>query len=532
MTACNDTIAAIATPPGTGGVAVLRISGPMALPLLRRLFRPAVARPTDKTTCPPQPLPQTTPSDISLAAFCNSDTPLHQAGTPLHQAGTPLHQADTPGESFSFIPRHLHFGLVLDCDGEELDQALVVYMPGPASFTGEDVAEIHCHGGRGISTALLESVCCAGARLAAPGEFTRRALLNGRLDLTQAEAVAEIIHAPTREGARLAKAKLEGALGRRIAALRSAMDSMRAWVTMAVDFDEEEDIRLATQEGFGSTLATAQRDIRALLAAFERARLWREGGLAVLAGRVNAGKSSLLNALIGRERAIVSSTPGTTRDYIEESLNLSGLPVRLVDTAGLRQSGDMIENEGIQRSRDLAAQADALLFVCDVNTQPLPEEIEFVRKQWPLAQQGRLLLVMNKIDAIHEGQEHDAQAKAQALLRLAGADNSALPVCPVYAVSAKKEAGLDALTQGIRTVLLDGRSEEGGDIAPNIRQSNLLRRSLAELDALSAAIDDDLPPDLLAVHLDAASLYLDEISGRADTEELLDSIFSSFCIGK
>ncbi|MDR2161971.1 MAG: tRNA modification GTPase, partial [Desulfovibrio sp.] len=288
----TDTLAAIATPPGVGGIAVLRISGPAALGVLNQLFAPGAV--------PPANLPRT--------PFCPR-------------------------------PRHLYFGHAMDEAGRVLDHVLAVFMPGPHSATGEDVAEVHCHGGQGIAAALLEMCLAAGARLAGPGEFTRRAFLNGRLDLTQAEAVAEIIHAPTREGIRLAQAKLDGALGRKIDSLRSSLDDLRRNLILAVDFPEEEG-DILNRSGFAAVLDLAGGDIRALLQGFERARLWREGALAVLAGRVNVGKSSLFNALLGRPRAIVSPVSGTTRDYLEETVSLDGILVRLADTAGLRQGGD------------------------------------------------------------------------------------------------------------------------------------------------------------------------------------------------
>lgn len=535
MSGASDTIAAIATAPGRGGIAVLRISGPRALPLLRTLFRP-------------------------------------------------------PAADFTFIPRYLHYGLALDCQGLALDEVLAVFMPGPRSFTGEDTGEIHCHGGPAVSAALLEAALAAGARHAGPGEFTRRAFLNGRLDLTQAEAVAELIAANSLEGARLARARLQGHLGAEIAALRSSLDALRTQVALAVDFAEEE-AELLPRPAFARVLAEAELRINSLLKAYGRARFWREGALAVLAGRVNAGKSSLLNALLGRERAIVSASPGTTRDYIEEELNLAGLPLRLIDTAGLRQSGDIIENEGMRLACDLAERADLVLLVCDLGLElqergaaaPDPDvEVEFLRKHPQLLTSGRLLMVMNKADkaappvSIQGASPRSAcvppvsdpphsappaqdmnPAKAMAnvlarrLLVKAGLQDDEMggqdPSCPVFAVSAASGFMLDELAKGVRDRLLRGGAANlasggataiaagesgGGDIAPNLRQSQLLRQSLVELEALGLALKAGHPPDILAVHLDAAAHLLDEISGASSNEDLLNAIFSSFCIGK
>lgn len=483
----NDTIAAIATPPGLGGIAILRLSGPDARAVLSTLFL--------------------SPEKSRTA------------------------------EAFVFRPRHMHHGHALDRDGRSLDEVLAVYMPGPGTATGEDVGEIHCHGGAGVTAALLEAALAAGARLAGPGEFTRRAFLNGRLDLAQAEAVAELISAPTREGARLAAAKLDGSLSRAIADLRSSLDALRIQVTLAVDFPDEE-AELLDREAFARTAGLGRERIRALLEAFERARLWREGALAVLAGKVNAGKSSLLNALLGRPRAIVSDKPGTTRDYIEESINLKGLPLRLTDTAGLREQSEDVESEGIRRTHGLAAEADILLLVADLGLPPGSDEYEFFRQHEQALRQQHLLLVLNKTDLAPTGAveqwRRDLSDNAPESL------DPALRLCPCFPVSARTGEGLDALAEGMRQALTGSASggtvssplQTGGDAAPNLRQSHLLRQADNELAALERALTDKHPPDILSVHLEAAAACLDEVTGRTDNEELLDRIFSSFCIGK
>lgn len=507
----TDTIAAIATPPGLGGISILRISGPDALSVLRTLFQPTALRNGRE-------------SDATTTAHT----------TPFH-----------------FKARYMHYGFVVDENGTVLDEALAVYMPGPRSFTGEDVAEIHSHGGVGVSTAILEAAQVAGARLAGPGEFSRRAFFNGRMDLTQAEAIAEIISAPGKEGARLAAAKMEGALSARIADLRNALDAMRMQVILAVDFPEE-DAELLSVSDFFAAIEKARASIEALLHAFERARLWREGALAVLSGRVNAGKSSLLNALLGRERAIVSPLPGTTRDYIEESINLRGLSLRLSDTAGLRQGGDLIEEEGIRRSRSLAEEAEVILFVVQAGEPLSDEERDFLRKQERRMRQGRIILVANKIDLLLEcGEEHNSRSSAGGmsagapispgeLLHCMGLD-STWAACPLFAVSAKLGTGLQALCDGIRRSLTgtgqetpsEGLSDSGTvEIAPNLRQAKLLQQADGELEALTGALASGLPQEFLGVHLDAAIAYLDEISGNPDNMELLDRIFADFCIGK
>ncbi|MDR2669577.1 MAG: 50S ribosome-binding GTPase, partial [Desulfovibrio sp.] len=370
----HSTIAAIATPPGRGGIAVLRLSGPDALAVLRRLFAPARSRaggtPAQSgardTTAPNEAVALSTRSSAgALSARDGADNLSEQGG-----AEAPA--AVRCGAGFVFQPRRLHYGRVLDGRGEILDEALAVYMPGPASATGDDVGELHCHAGPGICAALLEAAVAAGAVPAGPGDFTRRAFLNGRLDLTQAEAVAELCDARTGAGARLAAAKLGGALGRETARLRVALDDLRLQCVLDADFPEEEAEHLG-EAAFRQRIDDCASTLRRLLSAYERARFWREGASAVLVGRVNAGKSSLLNALLGRERAIVSEAPGTTRDYLEESLNLGGLEVRLADTAGLRAGGGTVESEGMRRAGALAEQADLVIFVKDVRDVVNPE---------------------------------------------------------------------------------------------------------------------------------------------------------------
>ncbi len=562
----TDTIAAFATPPGAGGIAVLRISGPDALKVLRSLFVPS--RSAD--SCP---------ADSHAAARRSATFPSDAPEAPLSPP------APRP---FPFRPRYMHHGFAASAGGERIDEVLAVFMPGPASATGEDVGEIHCHGGPGVTSALLEAAFAAGARLAAPGEFTRRAFLNGRMDLTQAEAVAELIAAPTAQGARLAGAKLEGALGRRVAAIRGALDDLRVQLTLAVDFPDEE-AELLPPEGFRATVKRARADVALLLTAFERARLWREGAAAVLAGRVNAGKSSLLNALLGRERAIVSAAPGTTRDYLEETVQIEGMPLRLVDTAGLRRGGDIVEAEGMRRARELADGADLILLVVDATAGLSDEDRDFLEANRGRARRGGLLLVYNKADALDReqaGQLPHAAGKPEAertgeLPRKAGkpaagpsggpegdppgalADAGAGGFPPVFLVSAREGTGLAELGRGIRRALLGGgdtapvlpearhalhtpeaknvtageRSQHladpaGGDAAPNLRQSLLLRKAGEELAALAEDFKNALPPDILTVRVDAAVELLDEVTGSSATEEILDRIFASFCIGK
>ena len=472
----TDTIAAIATPPGHGGIGIVRISGPKSLHVLQCVFRPSAS-----------------PAALARGSFRFQPRRLHH--------GWAYAQPEMPGAPM-----------------EALDEVLAVYMPGPGTATGEDTGEIHCHGGPAILRAVLEAATQAGARIAERGEFTYRAFANGRMDLTQAEAVAEMIAAPSRQGVRLAKAKLEGLLGRRITELRAQVEELRARVCLAVDFPEEEGECLDLPV-FSASLDTIGQGIAELLSGYERARQWREGALAVLAGRVNVGKSSLLNALLGRERAIVSSVPGTTRDFIEETLDLNGLRIRLTDTAGLRESSDTVEQAGVRLAKDLAREADCILLVAEAGV-PLTEE-----EQEIIAELGsKLLLVWNKIDTAPlplrgESQQHGPYA------------------VPVVSVSAKSGEGLELLVQALRERILcaagaDAQEPAAGDLAPNLRQSQLLRAAAAQVAELSLELERSVPPDLMGVGLDTLSSLLREITGESTPDAILGQVFSRFCIGK
>ena len=458
----TDTIAAIATAPGAGGVGIVRVSGPEALPILEKLFRPA-------------------------------------------------------GKGNGFRPWTLRRGRVLDTEGSVLDDALAVHMPGPKTFTGEDVAEFQCHGGPVLLASVLEACLACGARLAERGEFTRRAFLNGRMDLTQAEAVAEMIAAPSREGARRAAAKLDGVLGQRIADLRERLEHLRAQICLAVDFPEEE-VDCLPQEGFLNAIAEVGSAVSSLLAGFERTRCWREGVTVALAGPVNAGKSSLMNAFLGRQRAVVTEYPGTTRDFLEEPVRLAGLPARLVDTAGLRETDNPAEAQGIELGRSMIASADVVLLMVDGTEGSTETTWRLLSELGP----GRTLLVWNKSDL------------ATPPLRWYVSETGEEPAGHAV-VSARRGEGLEALAEAVRALALSrsqGREPEPGEAVPNLRQAQSLSAVRAELDALAEDVRAGIPYDLCAVRLEGAASALAEITGLDTPDEVLNRIFESFCIGK
>lgn len=456
----KDTIAAIATPPGDGGVGIVRISGGESRAIAAAVFRAAA---------------------VSFG---------------------------------DFVPYRLHYGHVLDVDGRELDDVLCAFMPGPNSYTGEDVVEINCHGGRAVLRAVLEEILGRGARLAERGEFTYRAFMNGRMDLTQAEAVAEMIHAPTKAAMHLAQVKLSGLLGEKIAGLRQRLEHLRALLAVAVDFPDDE-VECLSPEELIATSGAVRDEIDGLLSAFGRTRAWREGALVVLAGRVNAGKSSLMNALLGRNRAIVTDQPGTTRDYLEESINLDGLTVRLADTAGIRETDDAIEAAGLEMGRELMDRADLVLLLAD-GTAPFGDD---TLSTADTLDAQKTLAVVNKNDLTNFDAAH-----ARPLVDLG---------FEVIDISAKSGANVNTLCDRIRERVLQGAGQPDPDeLAPNARQATVLAEASRELLEMEQDTAAEIPYDLLSVRLETACNTLSSITGEITSNEVLNSIFDSFCIGK
>lgn len=457
-----DTIAAIATPPGQGGIGIVRISGPRAGEILRRMFVPANASFRD------------------------------------------------------FVPRMLHLGHIVDQAGEPLDQCLAVFMPGPATFTGEDTAELQCHGNFALCRLILAEALRQGARQAERGEFSRRAFLNGRIDLSQAEAIAELAAAPSRSAMRYSLRRLDGELGRRVAALRASLDNLRLSACVALDFTAEETGEILVED-FCAQLDEILEQLGALVEAGKRAELSQRGRLVVLAGPPNAGKSSLLNYLCGSERALVTPHPGTTRDFIDVALDMAGLPVRLVDTAGLRlDATDPIERLGVARSEELLAQADLVLLVID----GVSAEVADGRLLGPYAD----ILANIEVDALCLWNKCDVRPAPPDLLL----GQRALELIPVSALTGANMDRLVALLENSLTAELP--AEE--DLAPNVRQAESLRAASAELEFLRADLLAGVSVDCCLGRLDTARLALDELLGLAPHDELLNRIFDQFCIGK
>ncbi|GAB1723923.1 MAG: tRNA uridine-5-carboxymethylaminomethyl(34) synthesis GTPase MnmE [Nitrospira sp. CR1.1] len=473
--ALDDTICAIATPPGEGGVGILRISGHRALEVASQVVR------------------------------LRSGKSLHALRT--HQLTlADLRARDTnPPAAATQDVREPDF----------IDEALVVVMKGPHSFTGEDVVEVQCHGGPVILEQVCRGLLSAGARLADPGEFTKRAFLNGRLDLAQAEAVLDTIRAKTARSLTLAQSQRRGELSRHVEEIRSGLVVALAHVEAALDFAEE-DISFVRQDELMRLLDATLHKLRHLVRSGRDGRIWREGAVVAILGRPNVGKSSLMNALLQSDRAIVTPIPGTTRDLLEELVSIDGIPVRLVDTAGIRITDDPIEVEGIRRSRLAWADADLALILLD-GSQPLSESDRALLAQ---PESERALLVVNKCDLPRQLLRED-------LGRAYSGHGD------VFEISATLRIGLDELREAIRSRLLPGSLESNdGVLVTNLRHAAALERALQGVDQARQSVEAGRAGELVAMDLRTAADALGEITGIITTDEILERIFAEFCIGK
>jgi tRNA modification GTPase len=455
----NDTIAAIATGPVRSAIGILRLSGPEAIQAADRVFRPA--------------------------------------------AGLPLSQRPD---------RQLVYGALYGADGAVADHCLATVTRGPGSYTGEDTAELQCHGSPTVLAMGLEALFAQGVRQAGPGEFTRRAFLNGRLDLTQAEAVIDLIDAQTQEAARQAAGQLGGALSGRVARIYDGLVDLMAHFHAVLDYPDE-DIEPFEAAEIRAALARAGDELEALLATFRRGRQLTEGVPCALVGRPNAGKSTLFNALLGYDRAIVTPVPGTTRDTVEERVRLGGVLLRLVDTAGLRETADPVERLGVARSRAAMERAALILVLWDGS---VPAEAE-----------DRVLL---------------AQARALAptvLVRTKG-DLPAAPVSPldrdpmppVVEVSAATGQGLDRLEAAVAALFPPEREAPAGELLTNARQAEAAGRALQAVNRAGDALAAGMTPDGVLTDVEEALSALGELTGRTLREDIIDRIFQRFCVGK
>jgi len=446
----NETIAAIATPPGRGGIGVIRISGPAAADIAKSLSGK---------------LPK--PRQASLCQFA-------------------------------------------DGNADDIDEGILIYFAAPNSFTGEEVIELQGHGGPVVQDMLLKRVVELGARLARPGEFSERAFLNGKLDLAQAEAVADLIESGSAQAARSALNSLQGAFSKEIHQLVEMLTRLRMYVEAAIDFPEEE-IDFLADDRVSEELVQIEKQFEQLLTATRQGCLLHDGMTVVLAGKPNAGKSSLLNALAGQESAIVSEIPGTTRDIIREHIQIDGMPVHVMDTAGLRDSGDEIESEGMRRTQAAMDKADRVLLIVDDNATT-DKELETMVADLPCG--GPCTVVRNKIDLTNKDTTYiDTRCYKE------------------VSISAKTGAGLDNLRQHLKDVMGYQSSGEGTFMARR-RHLDAVERAQASLVEGKKQLQETKAGELLAEELRQAQKALGEITGEVTSDDLLGEIFSSFCVGK
>ncbi|MDH4029665.1 MAG: tRNA uridine-5-carboxymethylaminomethyl(34) synthesis GTPase MnmE [Chromatiales bacterium] len=448
----SDTIAAPATPPGSGGVAVVRVSGNAAADIAAKVAGEVAP-----------------PRQASLRSFCDSD-------------------------------------------GCRIDQGLLIYFPGPASFTGEDVVEFHCHGGPVVVDLLLQTLLQAGARFAQPGEFSRRAFLNGRMDLTQVEAVADLIEAGSVQAARAAVRSMRGAFSSQVHALAEKLLELRVFVEAALDFPDEE-IDFLADESVQRRCDALCAGVDELAATARQGALLRDGISVVLAGPPNAGKSSLLNRLTGQETAIVTHLPGTTRDVLRERISIDGMPLHVVDTAGLRGEADLVEAEGIRRARREIDNADRVLLVVDASAEST--DAQRANAMMDLPDGVACTIIRNKIDLTSE---------PPGIVR----DEDGVTV---LAISALTGAGLEDLRAHLSSVV-GYQPHAGACLSARTRHIDALRQAGLRLQEARSRLAGGHSPEIVAEELRLAHQSLAEITGEISSEDLLGRIFSSFCVGK
>ena len=458
MPPSSDTIAAISTARAPAAIGILRLSGPQALSIARQCFRP------------------------------------------LGKRGLTEHK-----------PRELVFGDMLDSGGQPIDRCLCTYSRGPSSYTGEDTAEFQCHGSPMVLALGLEALFAQGARQAGPGEFTRRAFLNGRLDLAQAEAVGDLLESRSRESARHSAGQLAGALSQRISEIYSRLLDVMAHFHAVLDYPDE-DIDDFRMEELEENLHRQDRALSQLLASCHRGFLMTHGIACAIVGRPNAGKSSLLNALAGYDRAIVTDIPGTTRDTVEIDVELAGLPFRLIDTAGLRDSADPIEQMGVERSRTAMGEADLIWVLCDGASEFTQEDRELLEQARKLAP---AILVWTKSD-----------------LDSAPAPELSLPDLPVVEISSKEGEGLDKLEQVSAAFFPQGEDQPYGQLLTNQRQEDAVRRARDAVVRAAEALELGVTPDALLTDVEEALAALGELTGQSVREDITQRIFERFCVGK
>ncbi|HOA79490.1 MAG TPA: tRNA uridine-5-carboxymethylaminomethyl(34) synthesis GTPase MnmE [Defluviitaleaceae bacterium] len=456
----DDTIAAISTPLGIGGIGIIRISGKDAFSIANSIFKSKKVK------------------DLSLL---KSHT--------------------------------IHYGNIVDGD-KIIDEVLVTLMKAPNTYTKEDVVEINCHGGIVSVKKVLEQVIKSGARLAEPGEFTKRAFLNGRIDLSQAEAVIDIINSKTDNSLKVAVNQLEGRLSNEIKSIMDKLIEMMAHIETSIDYPEY-DLEEISYDNLKNSINEIRRKIKYLLDTADSGKILREGVKTVIVGKPNVGKSSLLNALVREQRAIVTSIPGTTRDVLEEYVNISGIPFKIIDTAGIRETEDLVEKIGVDRSKELLELADLIIFIIDLSV-PLTEEDLYIMD---LIKDRKTLIILNKTD------KETVINKEEIFNKFS--NNK------VVEMSTKNPKDIERLEEVLKAMFDEGHINlDDSAVVSNMRHKNALIKANNSLEDALKSIDADMPVDFLSIDLSNAYNYLGEITGETIEEDLINKIFSEFCLGK
>jgi len=457
----EETIAAISTPFGVSGIGIVRISGSLAEPIATRLFRPK-------------------------------------------------------GKPFQFISHQFHYGEIVDPQkGHPIDEVLLVLMKAPKTYTREDILEIHCHGGYFILQKILELVLREGTRMAHPGEFTKRAFLNGRIDLTQAEAVIDLINAKTMASLEIANQQLRGNFFRELNSLKERMIEKLALIEAHLDFPEEEIEPISLGE-MKHSLKEMIKKLNEWIGSYEEGKIFREGISCAIVGKTNVGKSSLLNVLLKEERAIVTPIPGTTRDLIEEVLNINGIPVRLIDTAGLRKATDSIEEEGVKRAKERVAESDFILLMVD-GSRPIDiDDLEIFEE----VKGKKKVVVMNKKDLPSVISPKEMKGRFQG--------------DPIVSISALKNKGIEGLKEAIYTLLIHREVRPSPEylIIANIRHKKALDQVKESLSNTLKGLEKGTSLEFIAFEMRSALEALGEVVGETTPEEVLNRIFEQFCVGK
>lgn len=457
----DDTISAVATAPGEGGIGIIRLSGDKALEIANRIFKPLY-------------------NDKKIEGY---------------------------------NPRTLIYGNIYDGD-QVIDEVLLAYMKGPHSYTAEDVIEINCHGGFISVRKILELTLKMGARHAEPGEFTKRAFLNGRIDLSQAEAVIDIINAKTEKSHEIAQNQLEGSLSNKIKTLRSKITEVLAQVEVAIDYPEE-DIEFITYKELTEKTSVIRDEIVEMYRTADTGKIYREGLKTAILGKPNVGKSSLMNAILGENRAIVTDIPGTTRDVIEEFVNIGGIPLKIIDTAGIRETDDIVEKIGVEKSKSHLKSSDLNLLVLDISRDLDNEDIEILNS----IDKSKTIILLNKVDLEHKININEIEKHVDL-------EN-------IINISVIMNEGLNLLYKRIESLIFSGEISNSSEIMiTNSRHRDAIYKAMNSIEEAISGLKDNLSYDFIEVDLKDAWDSLGQINGDTISEDLLDTIFSNFCIGK